>query len=79
MLKVIEKRDEREAGEELLLLDERARGGTADADHHLAARVGPRHAHDPVPVVLALADVDDGLRLPGSLRRLQPNEGSAPS
>ena len=29
---------------------------------------GPRHPHvdDPVPVVLALADVDDGLRFPGS-------------
>ena len=42
---------------------------------------GPRHAHvdDPVPVVLALADVDDGLRFPGSSTSLQPNEGSAPS
>ena len=40
MLKVVEKRDEREAGEELLLLDEIVREeGTADADHHLAARV----------------------------------------
>jgi hypothetical protein len=32
MLKVVEKRDEREAGEELLLLDEIAWGSAADAD-----------------------------------------------
>ena len=33
------------------------------------------HVDDPVPVVLALADVDDGLRLPGSLRRLPAQRG----
>ena len=36
---------------------------------HLPAGVGstPRaHANDPAPVVFALADVDDGLRFPGS-------------
>ena len=32
MLKVIEKQDEREAGEEFLLLDEIVCEGTADAD-----------------------------------------------
>ncbi len=32
MLKVVEKQDAREAGEELLLLDAIARGRTADAD-----------------------------------------------
>jgi hypothetical protein len=73
------KRDEREAGEELLLF---VREGARRMLITTWLRVsGPRHAHvdDPVPVAPALADVDDGLRLPGSLRRLQPNDGSAPS
>ena len=38
MLKVVEKRDEGEAGEELLLLDEIAREGAPDADRSAQGR-----------------------------------------